>query len=225
MSSAEPRVGAVQRLARRIRERGVTATLRKAWSDHVFRRSTSVIVEYHPDQRPLGPNDQTGTGLSFAELRAGDAVPPLCAWMAYRAADFAAMLTQGKIGVFALRNGVAIGCAWIALDDHHDPLSREHYAVGPKEAYHYCWMVDPAQRRTNVGISLCREVLRLLASMGIERQFGVVDVVNRASYLIQYRFGYRECGRKVLHYHLLGMRWTRYGRYQGTLGPAPRGRA
>ncbi len=110
---------------------------------------------------------------------------------------------------------------WVALSDHHDPASREYYPVAPGEAYHYCWMVDPTSRRTNVGIPLCRYVMATLAKRGIERQFGVVDRVNRASYLIQQRFGYRECGVRVKHYVVCGARFTRLSRYEGTLGPLP----
>ena len=79
-------------------------------------------------------------------------------------------------------------------------------------------MIDPSQRRSNLSLPLCRFVIHTLGDLGIKRNFSVVDRVNRASYLIQTRFGYRECGIKVMHYVVLGSRWTRMARYSGTLG-------
>lgn len=208
---------ALDRFATRLRERGIAATLRKLFADHVYRRSESVIVEYCPGWgRPA--RGAAIAGLSFVTVRTAAEVPPLCDWMAWRASDFRRMAQAGELGVFVLDAGVAVGCVWVSLRDHHDRRTREFYAVGPNEAYHYCWMVDPGNRRRNVALPLCREVCRVLDGMGIERQFGVVDRVNAASYKIQIYFGYREAGVRVVHYEVLGTRWTRMSRYTGTLG-------
>ena len=208
----------VARLLARLQERGLLATLRKAFTDKVFRASTSVIVEYRAGWGVAGKGNVHPDWLTFAVVRDRADLPPLCDWMAHRLGDFVAMLDAGKLAIFALQDGVVHGCVWVSLTDHHDPVSREFYAVGPHEAYHYCWMVDPSVRRTNIGMPLCRVVMTTLADLGIQRQFGVVDRVNRASYIIQTRFGYRERGVKVMHYVIFGSRWTRTARYQGTLG-------
>lgn len=216
---ADRPTGRLARVARRLRDRGVLATLCKAFADKVFRRSTSVMIEFRPDWYRAGQNGIRPDWLSFAVARDAAGLPPLCGWMAWRRDDFLEMLRQGKIGFFALRHDVVVGCAWFSLTDHRDPRSREFYAVGRNEAYHYCWMIDPALRRSNVALPFGRFMLRTLVAMGIERQFGVVDRVNRTSYVLQTRFGYRECGIKVMHYVIFGSRWTRIARYQGTLGP------
>lgn len=165
-------------------------------------------------------------GLSFVTATGAAALPPLCAWLAPRARAFAAMCRAGKVGLFVLRDGVAVGCAWLALDDHHDRGSREFYRVMPGEAYHYCWLVEPAERPRGGALGLSRYALHVLGELGIERQFGVIDRDNRASYQIQRHFGYRECGIRVRHFHLFHQRWTRVSRYQGTLGlhPAAQGK-
>ncbi len=219
------RAGKLARISQRLREHGVGPTLRKAFADFIFRASTSVILEYRPGDHRVGANAEIPAWLSFMVLRDGNTVPPLCEWMAHRRDAFGAMLANGKIGIFALYEGVAVGCAWIALSDHHDAESREFYRVPPGEAYHYCWMIDPSVRRRNIGLPLCRYVMKTLGDMGIQRQFGVVDRVNRASYKIQSHFGYTECGVKVMHYCILGTRWTRMGRYQGVLGTTTPGKA
>ncbi len=225
MAAAEPRRAArAARIANRLREAGLGATLRKAVRDHLFHASDSVIVEYRRgwgEVRRLQP----AAGLRLVVLRGSDPVPPLCDWMAWRAPEFERMLAESKTGIFLLDGDRAIGCAWFSLADHHDPAAGEHFRVLPGEAYHYCWMLDPAERRGNAGTTLLREVMAVLDALGIERQFGVVDIENRASYLLQYRYGYRECGRMVTHYRLLGRRFVRIRAYRGTLGPVPgRGR-
>jgi hypothetical protein len=208
------------RVTARLRETGVAGTLRKAVRDHLVHASDSVIVEYRRGWRDVRRPDPP-PGLRLVTIRGGDALPPLCDWMAWRAPAFEAMLAESKTGVFLLDGDRAIGCAWFSLADHHDPAAGEHFRVGPREAYHYCWMLDPAGRRGNAGIVLLREVMAELDALGIERQFGVVDIANRASYLLQYRYGYRECGYRVTHYRLLGRRFVRMRRYSGTLGPVP----
>lgn len=207
-----------KRLIQRFRELGIAATLRKLVADRVMRRSTSVIVEYQAGWSVVGDGAQSPPWLSFRTVRKGDELPPLNDWLAWRDAGFAAMLEAGKVGIFALDDGVAIGCVWLSLADHHDPVAREHYPVREREGYHYCWLVDPADRRRNVALPMCRYMLNNFPSLGIDRSFGVVDRVNRPSYLIQLRMGYRERGVKVVHHHLFGWRWTTMSRYDGVLG-------
>jgi RimJ/RimL family protein N-acetyltransferase len=207
------------RIAGRLRDRGVVATLRKAFADKVFRHSTSVMIELRPEWHQPGRNEIRPDWLSFAVARQPADLPPLCDWMAWRRGDFRDMLNEGKVGIFALRDGVAVGCAWFSLSDHRDTRSREFYAVGPNEAYHYCWMIDPALRRSNIALPFGRFMLKTLGEMGIGRRFGLVDRANRTSYVLQARFGYRECGIKVMHYVIFGSRWTRIAHYEGLLGP------
>ncbi|MES2054386.1 MAG: hypothetical protein V4564_00480 [Pseudomonadota bacterium] len=208
----------VQRLVRRVRELGFAATLRKLFADRIMRRSTSVIVEYQAGWSTVGDGAQSPPWLSFVIVRQGEPLPPLNDWLAWRDAGFAAMQAAGKVAIFALDDGIAIGCVWLALADHHDPVAREHYPVREREAYHYCWLVDPADRRRNVALPMCRYMLNNFANLGVDRSFGVVDRVNRPSYLIQLRMGFRERGVKVVHYHLFGWRWTAMSRYDGVLG-------
>lgn len=198
--------------------------MRKAWGDHVYRSSESVILECRREWVRAGVG--TGQELSFATVMDAAALPPLCSWLAPRARAFADMCRAGKVGLFVLRDGVAVGCAWLALSDHRDRGSREFYRVRPGEAYHYCWLVEPAERPRGGALALSRYVLRAMADLGIERQFGVIDRDNRASYQIQRHFGYRECGIRVRHFHLFHQRWTWLSRYSGTLGlhPAVTGR-
>ena len=206
------------RLRTRLRERGLCATLRKAVADHVYRRSTSVIVEFRAEWAGRGNRVMRPDWLSFAVLRLPGELPALGDWLAPRRDDFTAMLAAGKIGVMALDQGRAISCLWLSLADHDDPAAREHYAVRPREAYHYCWLTDPDSRRRNVTLPLCRFLLSKFGELGIDRTFGVVDRVNRASYLILRHFGYRERGVRVIHIHLLRWRWTLLSRYAGVLG-------
>ncbi|WP_294356991.1 GNAT family N-acetyltransferase [uncultured Sphingomonas sp.] len=165
---------------------------------------------------------RAGTGLSggltFVTVRNADALPSPGAWLAPRVPAFADMCRAGKLGLFVLRDGRAVGCAWLALSDHSDARSREFYVVAPGEAYHYCWLVEPAERSRGTALHLCRYVLRTLGELSIERQFGIIDRDNRASYQVQRHFGYRECGVRVRHFHLFHQRWTRVSHYEGTLG-------
>ena len=192
------------------------ARLRKAWGDHVYRSSESVVMECRREWIRAGVG--TAPGLSFVTVTDPAALPPLCAWLAPRTAAFAGMCRAGKVGLFVLRDGVAVGCAWLALSDHHDRGAREFYRVAPGEAYHYCWLVELAERPRGGALALARYALHVMAELGIERQFGVIDRDNRASYQIQRHFGYRECGVRVRHFHLFHRRWTRLSRYAGTLG-------
>lgn len=212
-----------RRLRARVAERGIGRTLAKAFGDHVFRATTSVMLDYRPEWKAVAPNSALPPAVRFVTIRTPDAVPPLGSWLAARAADFSAMLAAGKIGLFVLHDERAVGCCWIALADHHDARARESYPVPPGEAYHYCLLVDPA-RRAALALPLCREALALLRGLGIRRQFCVIDRMNRPSFQIHLRFGYRECGVRVRHFHLFGRRWTRLSRYRGTLGLHPRAR-
>ena len=197
--------------------------LRKWWGDHVYRSSESVMVECRPEWMRAGAGDHPG--LTFATAEAGDDIPSLGPWLARRRAAFERMRDAGKLGVFVLRDGVAVGCAWLAFSDHRDRQSREFYRVRPGEAYHYCWLVAPEERARGTTLALCRRLVQLLAARGITRQFGIVDRDNRASYLVQRHFGYRECGVRVRHFHLLHQRWTRVSAYEGTLGLSAAGTA
>ncbi|WP_375270799.1 GNAT family N-acetyltransferase [Sphingomonas sp.] len=190
--------------------------LGKAWADHVYRSSESVVLECRREWIRAGLGKTTG--LSFVTATDPGALPPLCDWLSGRAPAFQDMCRAGKVGLFVLRDGAAVGCAWLALSDHHDPASREFYAVRPGEAYHYCWLVEPAERRRGGGLALARYALHVMQELGIERQFGVIDRDNRASYQVQRHFGYRECGIRVRHFHLFHQRWTRVSSYTGTLG-------
>ncbi len=91
----------VGRLLRRVRTAGLARTLRKAFADHIFRHSTSVVVEYRAGWGSFGRAALHPDWLSFATVGAGDPLPPLCDWMAWRARDFAAMRDAGKLGLFA----------------------------------------------------------------------------------------------------------------------------
>ena len=98
---------------------------------------------------------------------------------------------------------------------------EKFYAVAPGEVYQYCWLVDPARRRSNVALSMCRFTFAYLRNHRIHRQFVVVDRFNRPSFTIMTRFGYRECGVEVVHLYLLHTRWTWQRRYEGELGLLP----
>lgn len=214
--------GKLRRLRGRLAREGVAGTLRKAFGDHVFRRSDSVVVALNLAEARFGAG-RPGQDMIFTVRRTGDPVPPLCPFLAPRQADFAAMLAAGKMGVFVLRDGMAVGCAWLALSDHHDARVREHYPVAPGEAYHYSWLLDPAERPRGTALLFVRWTLHLLHEMKIQRVFGVIDRENRASYRIHQHFGYRESGMLVRHFHLFHFRWTRMSSYAGELGlAAPR---
>lgn len=191
--------------------------MRKAVGDHVFRQSASVMLELRDTGAPLGAV-RLDPGVRLLLLRCGDILPPLCPFLAHRRRDFEAMLADGKLGFLVLRDGTAVGCAWASLSDHHDRKAREHYPVAAGEAYHYCWLLDPAERSRGTALPFARWMLSTLHGMGIRRTFAVVDRSNRASYRILERFGYRECGMLVRHLYLLHTRWTHLSRYRGSLG-------
>ena len=207
---------ALTRLTARLSERGLRATLAKVVGDHVFRLSTSVILECRAEWlRAARPATDR---YAYAAVDQDAPIPPLCPWLAHRAAAFATMRDEGKLGFFILRDRVAVGCAWLSLTDHHDPEAREFYPVAPGEAYHYCWLVDPAERARGAGLALARYALTQSRARGITRLFGVVDRANRASYRVLQHMGYRECGVKVHHLYLLHRRFTWTRGYAGILG-------
>lgn len=208
---------ALRRFRDRLARDGAWSAIRKALRDHLYRSSDSVVMEVDPRTIRFGAARPT-PGLTFAVLRAHDEVPPLCPFLAHRRGDLAGMLTAGKIGVFVLRDGVAVGCAWLALSDHHDARVREFYPVVPGEAYHYSWLLDPAERTRGTALIFVRWTLQWLRAEDIVRAFGVIDRDNRASYRIHQHFGYREAGMLVRHFHLFHVRWTLMSRYQGELG-------
>lgn len=207
------------RLRRRIARDGLRATVAKFVGDHVYRSSDSVVLECHWRRvRAAPPRSQPG--MDFRMVRRGEAAPPLCPWLAPRRRDFAAMLEAGKVGLFVLRDGVAVGCAWMALSDHHDARVREHYPVGPSEAYQYSLLLDPAERPRGTAMIFMRWTFGIMPLLGVERLFVVVDRENHASYRVLQHFGYREAGTLVRHRHLFHWRWTRMSAYRGTLGIA-----
>lgn len=206
-----------QRLRSRLAHEGALPTIRKAFGDHVFRHSASVVLELRNTAARLAPV-RPDPDMRLVVLRRGDPVPPLCPFLAHRRADFDAMLRDAKLGFFALRDDLAVGCAWVALSDHHDRRTREHYAVASGEAYHFSWLLDPAERRRGTALLFARWMIETLREMGIRRSFAVVDRNNRASYRVLQRFGYRECGTLVRHFNIMHTCWTRVSTYRGTLG-------
>jgi hypothetical protein len=207
------------RLTARARERGLRATAVKFWQDHLYRRSSSVIMEYRRDWggnigRPFVPED----GFTYEIVDPGQPVPALGTFLARRRADFEAMLAQGKVGSFVSDEDGAFGCLWLSFTDHRDPASREFYRVAPGEVYHYCWLLDPEKRRSNVALNMFRYTLAYAVARGTDRLFGVIDRVNRPSYQIHKRFKYREAGIEVIHLYLLRTRWTFLRPYTGELG-------
>jgi RimJ/RimL family protein N-acetyltransferase len=205
------------RLRRRVAEQGLGHTVLKLLGDHVFRHSASVVLECRSEWQNAAPARPV-PGLDFMVVRQNDALPPLCPWLGPRRADFQQMLTDGKVGLFALRDGQAVGCVWLSLKDHHDPKSREHYPVAPGEAYQFCALTEPSERRRGTTLALGRFGLTAMRQLGVHRLFGVVDRQNRASYQVMRYFGYRECGMLVRHFCIFHTRWTRVSRYAGTLG-------
>lgn len=189
----------------------------KLLGDHVFRHSASVVLECRPEWQNAAPA-RSIPGIAFQMVRRGETLPPLCPWLAGRHADFWSMLDAGKIGLLAVRDGQAVGCVWLSLEDHHDPKSHEHYPVAPGEAYQFCALTEPSERRRGTTLALGRFGLTAMRELGIHRLFGVVDRHNRASYQVMRYFGYRECGMLVRHFSILHTRWTRVSRYAGTLG-------
>jgi RimJ/RimL family protein N-acetyltransferase len=206
-----------QRLRSRLAREGALPTVRKVFADHVFRHSASVVLELRDTTAPLAPV-RPDPDMRLVVLGRGDAVPPLCPFLARRRADFEAMLAGAKLGFFVLRHNVAVGCAWVALSDHHDSRTREHYVVAVGEAYHFSWLLDPAERRRGTALLFARWMVGTLREMGIHRSFAVVDRNNRASYRVLQRFGYRECGTLVRHFNILHSCWTKVSKYHGTLG-------
>lgn len=210
------------RFAARARERGLRATAVKFWEDHLYRRSSSVIMEYRRKWgggigRPFVPED----GFTYQVVEPGQPVPPLAGFLARRRADFESMLAEGKVGCFVSDDNGAFGCLWLSLSDHRDPASREFYRVAPGEVYHYCWLLDPDRRRSNVALNMFRFILAYAIGRGAQRLFGVIDRVNRPSYQIHKRFKYREAGTEVIHLYLLRTRWTFLRPYTGELGLYP----
>ena len=207
------------RLVARAREHGFRAFARKVFEDHVYRRSSSVIMEYRHEwgggaARTFTPDPAT----TFTMVEPGDAVPPLAPFLAHRRADFERMLAESKVGMFVADAGGAFGCVWLAYSDHRDAASREFYRVGPGEAYHYCWLLDPDRRRSSAALDMMRFMFAVARERGLTRQFGVIDRVNRPSYQIHKRLSYREAGVEVIHLYVLHTRWTFMRRYDGTLG-------
>ena len=207
------------RLAARARERGWRATAAKVFEDHIYRRSSSVIMEYRAEWgggtgREFTPAD----GLSYRLVEPGDPVPSLGPWLARRRADFERMLAEGKVASFVSDEAGAFGCLWLSFDDHRDAESREFYRVAPGEVYHYCWLLDPDRRKSSAALNMFRFTLAYARRRGVTRQFGVIDRINRPSYQIHKRFHYREAGIEVIHLYLLRTRWTFTRRYEGQLG-------
>lgn len=218
-------IASLHRFRRRVSDQGVLPSLAKLRKDHIFRITHSVILEFRAEwQKPLGLGNLPD-GVGFVILPSDEPLPALSDWLAPRKAAFEAMLADGKNAVFITEGGIAYGCAWISLTPHRDRKAHEFYDVLPGEAYHYCWLLDPAKRNSKLGMLLCRKTMRYLRRIGITRQFGIVDLTNKASYLIQYYFGYREMGQKVTHIYVLGSQWTRLSRYSGNLGPQRKSRS
>ncbi|HQS95808.1 hypothetical protein [Novosphingobium sp. 17-62-19] len=215
---------ALKRLSARIADRGLKSTLAKVWQDHVFRITHSVMVEFRAEWQGVLGDGKLPDGVDCLRVVGDDPLPVLCDWLAHRAPAFRQMLRDGKHALFITRDGIACGCVWISLTSHQDRKAHEFYRVMPGEAYHYCWLLDPDQRNSRLGMLLCRYTMHYLCDLGIRRQFGIVDLTNAASYLVQYYFGYRECGQKVTHIYVLGTQWTITSRYSGNLGPQRKSR-
>lgn len=207
------------RLVTRARDRGLRATAAKVFEDHVYRRSSSVVMEYRCEWGGGTGRDVTpADGFRYHIAEPGDAVPPLGPWLARRHGDFARMLADGKVGSFVSDEDGAFGCLWLSFADHRDRASREFYPVGPGEVYHYCWLLDPDRRRSNAALNMFRFTLAYARRRDATRLFGVIDRVNRPSYQIHRRFHYREAGVEVIHLYVLRTRWTMLRRYTGELG-------
>jgi len=209
----------IGRWAARARADGLAATAAKIFRDHVYRRSSSVVMEYRQEWgggtgRPFTPDD----GFDYRMVEGADPLPPLGRWLARRRGDFERMLAEGKSASFVSDADGAFGCLWLSFTDHRDPASREFYRVGPGEVYHYCWLLDPAKRNSSAGLNMFRYTLGHAGGRGVTRAFGVIDRVNRPSYQIHRRFRYRESGVEVIHLYLLRTRWTFTRTYAGELG-------
>lgn len=210
------------RLASRARERGLAATARKIFDDHIYRRSSSVIMEYRREWGGgIGREFEPADGFRYQIVEPGGTIPALGSFLARRRADFEGMLREGKVGAFVSDEDGAFSCLWLSFDDHRDAASREFYPVASGEVYHYCWLLDPEKRRSNVALNTMRYMFYYAKRRGVSRQFGVIDRVNRASYQIHKRFHYREAGIEVIHLYLLRTRWTFTRTYQGELGLYP----
>ncbi|WP_375285636.1 hypothetical protein [Sphingomonas sp.] len=207
------------RLVARARERGLSATARKLFEDHVWRRSSSVIMEYRREWGGgVGREFEPADGFRYEMVEPGQPVPPLGRFLARRRGDFERMLADRKVGAFVSDEEGAFSCLWLSFEDHRDPESREFYAVAPGEVYHYCWLLDPEKRKSNAALNMMRYVFAYAKRRGVTRQFGVIDRVNRPSYQIHKRFHYREAGIEVIHLYLLRTRWTFTRPYKGELG-------
>lgn|GEM_PF-6250894 len=213
-----------QRMRARIANQGLKATLAKVWKDHIFRITHSVMVEFRSEWQGAVGEGALPPGVTCVRIAKGQQLPELCEWLAHRQPAFEQMLDDGKQALFIARDGIAYGCVWISLTSHRDRKAHEFYRVLPGEAYHYCWLLDPDHRNSRLGMLLCRQTIHHLRDLGIRRQFGIVDLTNAASYLVQYYFGYRECGQKVTHLYVLGTQWTVTSAYSGTLGPQRKSR-
>ena len=210
---------AVGRIVTRAREQGLRATAVKVFEDHLYRRSSSVVMEYRREWGGnVGRDFIPADDFTYQVVEPGQPVPTLGAWLRRRRADFERMLAEGKVGSFVSDADGAFACLWLSFDDHRDPTSREFYRVGPREVYHYCWLLDPDRRRSNVALNMFRFTLAYAVRRGTDRMFGVIDRVNRPSYQIHKRFKYREAGIEVIHLYLLRTRWTFTRAYRGELG-------
>ena len=213
------RSGRLQHLAANLRKLGLRGMAAKAIRDHVFRQELSFILARRTDDLPPADATPVPDGVKLVELTRGDAVPPLSGWLAHRRADFAGLLEDGRIGMFALADGQAIACIWASTEDFHDPNSRLFVTVPEGEAYAFGMMVDHQHRDCSVARLLAAFGLRQMNARAVTRVFNYCDIGNETSYRAQAGIGFEETGELMVETRLFGLNLQSRRRYRGSRVP------
>ncbi|KJZ39428.1 MULTISPECIES: hypothetical protein [Pseudomonas] len=207
----------LHKLSEQIKQKGLQATVKKAWKHYVFFHQELLWME-RDLVSPVPPHKLK----SYPALRVETITPQnAVAFTRYfgdRVATMAELAREGYTGHMHLDDqGNAVAFIWGAARNYYD----KHYygcwfPVKPGEFFEFGGELTRAYWGTTLSVDLQLQLWKAMQARGCDKVVDVCEFHNIPALKLHIRMGYHEQGRIMNVYSLFGWRFYRETRYTGS---------
>jgi hypothetical protein len=217
-SSGAKTMNMLSKLTEHLRQKGLTATVKKAWKHYIFSHQELLWME-RDLVSPVPPHSlKPYPPLRVVKITADNA-SAFARYFGDRVGTMAELASEGHTGHMHLDDqGDAVAFIWGSSRDYFD---RHYYGcmfpVKPGEFFEFGGELTRAYWGTELSVDLQLELWKAMAAQGCDKVVDVCEFHNIPALKLHLRMGYTEQNRIMNVYTLFG-RWRFYreSRYSGS---------